>query len=222
MFVQGSFSKCFELTESVAGEKFAGKVISKDFDMRSICNEIEIHSKLRHQHIVGLIGIIHDRYNVYIVQSLCTNGTLKGLLRERGTVSVDECRYFIAQILNGVQYIHSMNVIHRDLKLTNIFIDERVQVRIGDFGLSIDSTKIQLEQNKVCGTLRYLSPEVLQHKGFSCKSDVWAVGAMMYNLLFGCSPFEADKLRETAKRIRKIDYRFVLAVKSDCHCMQFL
>lgn len=195
------------MIESESGKKFAGKVLSKETDMEIICNEVEIISKLQHRNIVQLVGIVHDQQFVYLIQSLCANGTLKDLLKHRPTVSIDECRYFMNQILCGAQYIHSQDIIHRDLKLANIFIDEHMQVRIGDFGLAIDIGNARLDRNHICGTVRYLSPEVLNRNGFSFQSDVWAIGVMMYNLLVGTSPFQSGKVKVTAKLIRKMDYR---------------
>lgn len=204
---QGTFSKCFELTEEETGKQFACKILSRKCDVECIQSEIEIHRDMKHSNIVPLIGIIKDRHNIYVQLKLCTNGTLKEFLNNHGIVSIDRSRYIINQILLGTQYIHNENIIHRDLKLANIFIDDRMQMRIGDFGLAIHVADIEFEKNQVCGTLRYLSPEVLQHDGFSFKSDVWAIGVMMFNLLLGRSPFECGNAQQTAKRIRKLDYR---------------
>lgn len=206
-FDQGSFAKVFQLIELESGKKFACKVLSREADLNVICNEIEIINKLQHRNIFQLVGIVHDPKFVYLIQSYYTNGTLKDLLKHRRTVSLAECRYFLNQILCGAQYIHNKSIIHRDLKLANIFIDEHMQVRIGDFGLAIDVTKAQADRNQVCGTIRYLSPEVLNRNGFSFQSDVWAIGVMMYNLLVGTSPFESNSIKMTARLIRKMNYR---------------
>lgn len=197
----------FELIEAESGNKFACKVLSRETDLNVICNEIEIINKLQHRNIFELVGIVLDPKFVYLIQSYYTNGTLRDLLKHRRIISVAECRYFINQILCGAQYIHSRNIIHRDLKLANIFIDEHMQVRIGDFGLAIDITNVEADRNQICGTIRYLSPEVLNRNGFSFQSDVWAIGVMMYNLLVGTSPFESGSVKMTAKLIRKMNYR---------------
>lgn len=190
-----------------SGKKFACKVLSRETDLNVICNEIEIINKLQHRNIFELVGIVHDPKFVYLIQSYYINGTLKHLLKHRRIISIAECRYFIHQILCGTQYIHSKNIIHRDLKLANIFIDEHMQLKIGDFGLAINITDVEADRYHICGTIRYLSPEVLNHNGFSFKSDVWAIGVMMYNLIVGTSPFDGDNVKMTAKLIRKMNYR---------------
>lgn len=203
---QGSFAKVFELIETESGKKFACKVLSRETDLNVLCNEIEMINKLQHRNIFELMGIVDDPKFVYLIQCYYTNGTLKDLLKHRKIVSIGECRYFINQILCGTQYIHSKDIIHRDLKLANIFIDQHMQVRIGDFGLAIALKNAQADRT-VCGTIRYLSPEVLNRNGFSVQSDVWAIGVMMYNLIIGKSPFESGCVKTTAKLIRNMNYR---------------
>lgn len=205
--IQGSFGKCFILTELKNGKKYAGKILSKKGSKLDIKNEVNIHINMKHQHVVDLIRVIDDKYHIYMIQTLCSNGTLKDLLKKRETITIDECRYIVSQILSGAYYIHGKNIIHRDFKLANIFIDGQMQMKIGDFGLAIRTNDKRLKDGEVCGTIRYLAPEVLQRNGFSFKSDIWAIGVMMYNLLFGMSPFLGDTNKETVKHIRKIEYR---------------
>lgn len=154
-----------------------------------ILNEIKIHRKLKHKNIVAFIESFDDYKHVYMIQSLCSGNSLHTFRINRGFVSMDECRYFTHQILQGVQYFHRMGFIHRDLKLSNILLDENVQVKICDFGLAthIDDT---LSLRSICGTKDYIAPEVANRHGSVRLSDIWAVGVITFSLIFNFKPFQ--------------------------------
>lgn len=97
------------------------------------------------------------------------------------------------QILSAVQHIHSNRIIHRDLKMGNIFINKNMQLKIGDFGLA---TKLEFPEEKkrtVCGTPNYIAPEIIQGTaGHSYEVDIWSCGVICYALAFGKPPFETN------------------------------
>lgn len=175
--------------------------------MYLVQNEISIHRKLKHQHIVEYVRSFEDDKFVFMVLSLCDNHSLRDLQKSRGIVSIDECRYFISQILKGAQYIHNKNIIHRDLKLSNILIDKNMQMKICDFGLAIRLDDPRLSSRSLCGTTNYLAPEVISRKGFFCRSDVWAIGVITFVLLFGHKPFEENDAYATHQRILRADFK---------------
>jgi polo-like kinase 1 len=113
------------------------------------------------------------------------------------------------QALAGVKYLHSHKIIHRDLKLGNLFLTEKMEEKIGDFGLA---TKLEFEGDKrrtICGTPNYIAPEILDSKqGHSYEVDIWSLGIVLYILLIGKPPFEAADLKSTYRRIRTNDYSF--------------
>lgn len=192
-------------------ERYACKVLSKvliqDPDYTNLVqNEISIHRKLKHEHIVEFVKSFEDEKLIYIIQSLCSNHSLRDLHKARGVVSVDECRYFVSQILKGAQYIHEKQYIHRDLKLTNILIDKNMQMKICDFGLAIQIGDPRLDSKAICGTTNYLAPEVVSRKGFVCLSDVWAIGVITFVLMFGYKPFEEFDAYHTHQRILRAEY----------------
>jgi polo-like kinase 1 len=93
------------------------------------------------------------------------------------------------QIVNGVQYLHENSILHRDIKLGNIFLNYKMEVKIGDFGLS---TKLKNQREKrftTCGTPNYIAPEILAEIGHSYEVDIWAIGIILYALLVGKPPF---------------------------------
>lgn len=129
------------------------------------------------------------------------------LHKRRHTITDYECRYYISQISNGVKYLHNIKIIHRDLKLGNLFLNNELNVKIGDFGLA---AKIEFDGERkktLCGTPNYIAPEVLSKKGHSYEVDIWSIGCVMYTLLVGHPPFETKNLKDTYNKIKKCEYR---------------
>lgn len=141
-----------------------------------ITNEITIHRQLKHSNIVRFIESFMDTNNIYIVQSYCENKSLKEYAKGR-IISKGECQNIMSQLFSGIEYMHKMNVIHRDLKTANILLDERYQVKIADFGLAIFTTNTA-ELYHLCGTTNYLAPELYRRKPFTFASDIWAAGVV--------------------------------------------
>jgi polo-like kinase 1 len=91
---------------------------------------------LEHPHVVRFIDCFEDSENVYMILELCEHGSLMDLLRRRKRYTEPEARYFLTQLIGACQYMHDNNVIHRDLKLGNLFLDGHMNVKVGDFGLA--------------------------------------------------------------------------------------
>lgn len=111
------------------------------------------------------------------------------------------------QIISGVHYLHQNRIIHRDLKLGNLFLNDDLTVKIGDFGLAAKIEYDGERKKTLCGTPNYIAPEILYKKGHSFEVDIWSIGCIMYTLLVGKPPFETSSLKETYARIKKCEYR---------------
>ena len=113
------------------------------------------------------------------------------------------------QIINALKYLHAHRIIHRDLKLGNLFLNDKMEVKLGDFGLA---SKLDFDGEKkrtICGTPNYIAPEVLEGKaGHSYEVDVWSLGVIIYTLIIGKPPFETSDVKATYKRIRMNAYTF--------------
>lgn len=105
--------------------------------------------------------------------------------------------------------MHAHKVIHRDLKLGNLFINDKMQIKIGDFGLA---TKLEFDGDRkrtICGTPNYIAPEILEGKnGHSYEVDTWSLGVIIYTLLIGKPPFETSDVKTTYKKIKQNNYNF--------------
>ena len=128
------------------------------------------------------------------------------LHKRRKALTEPETRYFMVQILAAVNYLHKNNIIHRDLKLGNLFLNDDMDIKVGDFGLA---AKVEMEGERkrtLCGTPNYIAPEVLNKRGHSFEVDIWSIGCVFYTLLVGKPPFETESLKETYDKIKRNDY----------------
>ncbi|XP_059164290.1 serine/threonine-protein kinase PLK1-like isoform X2 [Physella acuta] len=208
---KGGFAKCYELTDLDTKEIWAGKIVSKSLLVKQhqkdkMAQEIAIHRSVAHRHIVLFHTFFEDSENVYILLELCRRRSLMELHKRRKAVTEPEARYFVRQIIEACQYLHNNRVIHRDLKLGNLFLNDEMEIKIGDFGLA---TKLDYEGERkktLCGTPNYIAPEVLGKKGHSYEVDVWSLGCIVFTLLVGKPPFETSCLKDTYMRIKKNEY----------------
>ena len=190
----GGFAKVFLVSEEATKESWADKVISKAMFQRKnsakkkVEREITIHRKMRHENVIAFYKFFEDSSYVHVLLELAPQKTLLHVNKYRKTVTECEVRYYTKQIMAGTSYIHSQKVLHRDLKLGNMFLSQQMVVKIGDFGLA--TTFDDNQPASLCGTPNYIAPEVLAKEGHSTASEVWSIGCMVYALLCGAPPFE--------------------------------
>ncbi|KAJ4336454.1 class II myosin, partial [Ascochyta clinopodiicola] len=174
--------------------------------------ELQIHSKLAHPNIVEFYRAFSFHSSTYVVLELCENGSLADAIKKRKYFTMPEIRRFMVQTCGAIKYLHQRNIVHRDLKTGNLFLDKDMNVKVGDFGLAA----LLLSQNDygairrttMCGTPNYLAPEVLEKtgKGHDEKVDLWAIGIMMYTLAVGRAPFHAAKREDIYRKLKAREY----------------
>ena len=113
--------------------------------IQKLIREIKIHKSLHHEQVVAFEHNFEDKDNVYILLELCENQTLNELLKRRKNLSELEVQYYFIQLIKGLQYLHSHKIIHIDLKSGNLFLTDKMELKIGDFGLA---TKLDYEGKK--------------------------------------------------------------------------
>jgi len=210
---KGSFACCFEFIDKIGEKSYAAKVISRatitdQSQNDKIVREAQIHTGLDHPNIVKLLDYFDDERNVYFMLEICSGRSLMELHTSRKTITEPEARYYLTQLVSGVQYLHENKIIHRDLKLANLLLTNGMTVKIADFGLAVRESDIERCQFEKCGTPNYISPEMLRQKGHSYPVDIWAIGIVLYILLSGIPPFETADLHETYRRIESNTYTF--------------
>ena len=211
---KGGFAKCYEFINQENDHSSAAKIIPKKSLVKSrakqkLISEIKIHKSLHHPNIVAFEHYFEDSENVYLLIEICLNQTLNELLKRRKKLTELEVQCYAVQIIKALKYLHSHRVIHRDLKLGNLFISDKMEIKVGDFGLA---TKLEFDGERkrtVCGTPNYIAPEILEGKtGHSYEVDIWSLGVIMYTLIIGKPPFETNNVKETYKRIKMGNYSF--------------
>nr|XP_023029756.1 serine/threonine-protein kinase polo [Leptinotarsa decemlineata] len=211
-FGKGGFAKCYEITNVHNNLSYAGKIVSKKLMAKEnqrdkMIQEIQIHKTLCHKNVVGFYNFFEDSHNIYIVLELCRKRSMMELHKRRRALTEPETRFYMKQILTGVHYLHQNRIIHRDLKLGNLFLNDDLIVKIGDFGLAAKITYDGERKKTLCGTPNYIAPEILSKKGHSFEVDIWSIGCIMYTLLIGKPPFETSSLKETYARIKNCEYK---------------
>ena len=211
---KGGFAKCYEFTCQENNKIFAAKVVSKSSLIKSrakqkLISEIKIHKSLHHPQIVAFEHYFEDSENVYILLEMCQNQTLNELLKRRKRLTELEVQCYIVQLIKALKYLHSHKVIHRDLKLGNLFLTDKMELKVGDFGLAAKLDYEGERKRTVCGTPNYIAPEILDAKsGHSYEVDIWSLGVIIYTLIIGKPPFETRDVKETYKKIKNNEYSF--------------
>ncbi|KAJ6418631.1 hypothetical protein OIU84_001907 [Salix udensis] len=225
---RGAFGRVFLAKKRATGDLFAIKVLKKADMIRknaveSILAERDILISVRNPFVVRFFYSFTCRENLYLVMEYLNGGDLYSLLRNLGCLDEDVARVYIAEVVLALEYLHSLRVVHRDLKPDNLLIAHDGHIKLTDFGLSkvglINSTndlsgpavsgtsmlvddepqlptsEHQQERRKkrsAVGTPDYLAPEILLGTGHGTTADWWSVGVILFELIVGIPPFNAE------------------------------
>lgn len=170
--------------------------------------EVTIHSRLKHPAILELYTFFEDAHYVYLVLELAHNGELAKhfKLGTRGLSETAAADIF-KQVLSGVLYLHTHNIIHRDLSMNNLLLTKDLNVKIADFGLATQLNGPDEKHVTMCGTPNYISPEVASREHHGLPADVWGLGCMLYTLLVGSPPFHTQHVKTTLNKVINADYK---------------
>ncbi|KAK8842557.1 hypothetical protein M9Y10_025414 [Tritrichomonas musculus] len=228
---RGRYADVYRVKNISTGENFAMKIINLQYQTEpQFFNEIEMLQTAQHPNLVGVrAAYIVDRTG-YIVMKLCEGGTLSSKIATDGGIVETKATRYMKSILEAVAYLHSINIIHRDIKPDNIYFettDDDSPILLGDFGLS----KFLSEGVTVTrvGTPGYQSPQIIQGHLYTFKTDIWSVGVLTYTLLQGIVPFNVRKIRSEGillEMMRSGEYAFKLEVSAEAKdfiskCLQF-
>ncbi|CAK66613.1 unnamed protein product (macronuclear) [Paramecium tetraurelia] len=211
---EGSYATVYKGVNEKTGEKVAIKMLSKsvinadDYLREGLIQEIKIMQKLKSPNIVQLLDVMETSNNYYIVQEFCDGGDFDELLKKRKILSEKEAIKFLVDVLNGFTQLIKNGITHRDLKPANILID-KATFKLADFGFAkcVDNFKKDMMSSMV-GTPLYMSPQILDHKRYNSKTDVWSIGFIFYEALFGKTPWTARSPAELLKNIRSQPLKF--------------
>ncbi|KAL1241949.1 5'-AMP-activated protein [Trichinella spiralis] len=202
----GSFGKVKLLVNEVNGVEAAVKIVSREKIKRlrivdKTRREIENLRLFRHPHIVQLYEVYALPFDIVMIMEYVSGGDMSQYLCQHGKLSEHEARRLFQQLISAVDYCHRHKVVHRDLKLENLLLDSKKNIKLTDFGLSnYMKDGVLLRTN--CGSLSYAAPELLcQHYYAGPEVDIWSCGIVLYVLLCGYFPFEDDRMMVLCKKI---------------------
>ena len=197
----GGFSICYKLYNVQDKKIYAAKEIIKNKSTYDrIKNEIDIYEYLKHDNIVNQKE--HFIYNdtQYLIFEFCENRDLSHLIDKRKKLKEIEVQYYITQLIQALIHLHDRNIVHRDLKLGNIFLTGKMELKLGDFGLAKKLSFRDEKISEMVGTPAYMAPEILENMGYSLEVDIWSLGVIMYYLIIGKLPFNKQN-QEDIKRV---------------------
>lgn len=169
-------------------------------------NEFNHMVKLNHPSIIKLYDSFDDENSQYLVMEYCPNGTMQ----QKGKLNYDEFVHYAKQILEVIQFCHSRNIAHRDLKPDNIFFDQYDHIKLADFGMAKQFEYDQKSAEK-CGSLMFVPPEMLHYQEISpFKADIWSLGITFFYMATGEYPFRNTNKEELKQQIFRGEIDFIL------------
>uniref|UniRef100_A0AAR2J4R3 3-phosphoinositide-dependent protein kinase 1 n=1 Tax=Pygocentrus nattereri TaxID=42514 RepID=A0AAR2J4R3_PYGNA len=184
--------------------------IMKENKAQYVKRERDLMSILDHPFFVKLYFTFQDEEKLYFGLSYAKNGELLKYIRKIGSFDETCTRFYSAEIVCALEYLHLKGIIHRDLKPENILLSEEMHIQITDFGTAkqLPSDSRQARANSFVGTAQYVSPELLTEKSACKSSDLWALGCIIYQLVAGLPPFRAGNEYLIFQKIIKLEYEF--------------
>ncbi|KAG8007980.1 Hormonally up-regulated neu tumor-associated kinase-like protein A [Nibea albiflora] len=181
---EGSFAKVREGLHALTGEKM-----------------------IRHPNITQLLDILETENSYYLVMELCPGGNLMNRIYDKKRLDERETQKYIRQLVLAVEHLHRAGVVHRDLKIENLLLDEQDNIKLIDFGLSNCAGILGYSDpfSTQCGSPAYAAPELLSRKKYGPKVDVWSIGVNMYAMLTGTLPFTVEPFSLRALHQKMVD-----------------
>ncbi|XP_042558758.1 mitogen-activated protein kinase kinase kinase 2, partial [Clupea harengus] len=231
---QGAFGRVFLCYDADTGRELAVKQVQFDPDSPETSKEvsaleweIQLLKNLFHERIVQYYGCLRDTHErtLSIFMEYMPGGSIKDQLKSYGALTENVTRKYTRQILEGVSYLHSNMIVHRDIKGANILRDSAGNVKLGDFGASRRLQTICLSGTgikSVTGTPYWMSPEVISGEGYGRKADIWSVGCTVVEMLTERPPWAEFEAMAAIFKIATQPTNPALPAHVSDHCRDFL
>uniref|UniRef100_A0A2D4MTS5 non-specific serine/threonine protein kinase n=2 Tax=Micrurus TaxID=8634 RepID=A0A2D4MTS5_9SAUR len=187
---EGSYGSVFKAIHKETGQVVAIKQVPVESDLQEIIKEISIMQQCDSPHVVKYYGSYFKNTDLWIVMEYCGAGSVSDIIRLRNkTLMEDEISTIIQSTLKGLEYLHFMRKIHRDIKAGNILLNTEGHAKLADFGVAGQLTDTMAKRNTVIGTPFWMAPEVIQEIGYNCLADIWSLGITAIEMAEGKPPY---------------------------------
>lgn len=205
---EGAYGKVYQVEDKQTKKIYAMKVLKKAhlLKQRAIgctITEKDILTKIRHPLIIKLYCTFQSSERVGFVMEYINGGQLFYHMRKESLFTEDMARFYAAEIILALEHLHQGHIIHRDLKPENILITARGHVCLTDFGLAKEQVQSDEGASTFCGTLEYMSPEMIKGAKYGKPADFWSVGILIYDMLYGQPPFQSSNRKKLQDMILK-------------------
>lgn len=170
--------------------------------------ERNVLEAVSHPFIVNMVYAFQTPKKLYFILEYCPGGELFFHLSRAARFSEGRCRFYAQEILLAIEYLHSHDIVYRDLKPENVLLDGEGHVKLTDFGLSKEGVSDNFSAKSICGTPEYLAPEILDRNGHGKAVDWYSFGALIYEMLTGLPPYYTKDREKLFERIRKGELQF--------------
>jgi len=208
---KGSFGKVFLVKVTASDKIYAMKVLNKKQvkvrrQIEHTKTELRVMGAASHPFIVCLRYAFQTKNRLYMISDFCPGGELFYHLKELHTLEENVACFYAAEISLALHYLHSKDIVYRDLKPENVLLDEEGHIKITDFGLSREGVVDENSATTFCGTPEYLSPEMILHyrhkgQGYGKGVDWWSLGTLLYEMMCGLPPFYHRNVKRMCERI---------------------
>jgi MAP/microtubule affinity-regulating kinase len=220
---EGNFAKVKLAVHTITKEKVAIKIIDKtkldEINSKKLFREVRIMKLLNHAHIVKLYEVIDTPDELYLIMEYVKGGEIFDYIVAHGKMKEDVAKKHFRQIVLAVDHCHRLKIIHRDLKAENILLDDKMNVKVADFGFSTqfrDDAKL----NTWCGSPPYACPELyLGQEYFGPEVDIWSLGVILFVLVCGSLPFDASNLPKLRAKILAGKFKVPYHMSKECESL---